>query len=382
MSNIIFSLSTHTAIISLITQIDTIIKYVPSAILIIHLSKNDNFYENNKNFVENLKNKDRVFVNPDNVETFWGDCFYQHYLNYKYLRTLNINYDYFVFDATNTTIIKVGLENHIRAYKSGATSHRCYNIKPSDTVYKNKLPLTVGHWGNKYLHDDFFMEMVNREKFDIYSGWVEGMFFERNLCDEIFNILEFYKCIDYRSKNSRTYPREELYFQTIFFNKLHDEKTSTHHFCSFTNKHDVKRTFDLIPGFYSVKCHKREENDDFRNFLNEVSSVGITDYFKSKRISTLSKNERLFKFDYDITNTSFKFSNKNKFLNNIKLSDNGNLIGTNLDKNERYWKISNDELLFLDENKHVTTTFYAIDDTGKFIGDYCNNPHWHFLEKI
>lgn len=374
---IIFSIPAHECFECLEKQIENFILKVPNSFFVVFLSSNNNFHLN-KNFSK-YEYENRVFFNPESKPTFWGDCYYQHYSNYKFVKN-KLDFDYWCFEASNSILLKDGLSEYLTKYDALAKSDRLFGPTPNQTNFRAILKAdNWSSWWNRLHKDERFMKLVEDNKFEMYNGFIEGMVFNKNIASEIFNILDFYECNEYRNQNSNCYPREELYFTTVFFNKFQDSKHK-HNYCNVNlnidNLEFVMKSFD---GFYSVKPCPRDVSSKIHIDLYEIADVGFEKYFYKRKNYQIGQKKFFFTNDFLVGKT-FEYSNKKEKLGEVKF-----LIGGDTDNREIRWKIDElGDLYFLDNDGMIMTIFYAKKEQF-FYGDFWHKGlkdgyQWHMLK--
>jgi hypothetical protein len=384
---IVFSIPAHECFECLEKQIENFILKVPNSFFVVFLSKNNDFQLNRKNLSSKYEN--RVFFNPESRPTFWGDCYYQHYSNYNFIKKI-LDFDYWCFESSNSILLKDGLSEYLMKYDALALSDRNSCPTPNQTNFRTVLK---GSWYTQLYKDVRFMELIKNNNFEIYNGFIEGMAFNKNIASEVFDTLDFYKCNDYRNKSNNSYAREELYFTTVFFNKFQDSKYN-HNYCSvYPNKEIVK--FDYIEslefilksfeGFYSVKPCPRDVNSTVHIKQYEIANVGFEKYFYKNKKYQIDQ-EKFFFTDNFLIGKTFEYINKKGKLGSIRFLPNGE-IDLFDHKNEKKWKIDEyGDLHFLDNDGVITTIFYA-KKGNIFYGDFWHRGRqpakgyqWHMLK--
>lgn len=382
---ILFSIPAHECLICLEKQIQNISYKIPNSQIVIFLSLNDNFYSNIEYITNKYKN---IFINTESRDTFWGDCFYQHYANYKYISKLGVQYDYWVFEASNSIILKNNLSDYLYGYDALATSERGSGISPYQTNFKIPFNKKWSWWNNNFYKDACFMKLIKEEKYDIYTGYIEGMVYKKDILDAIHQILDKYNCNDYRKKNYLTYPREELYYSTIFFNLFADKCRYNHTYCNlYSNINSLEYILKSFPGFFAVKPWPRDPTDSVHIKHNEIAKMGFDAYFNTEKNNKIKNNQIRFKFSIDfLINKIFTYKNKHQKLGSIQFIESGDISLYN-HPNEKKWRIDESgDLHVLAEDGRISTIFYAKDaKANTFYGDFWhveepNSYQWHMLE--
>lgn len=382
-SKIVFSIPAHECVDCLEKQIENIISKVSNSFFVIFLSSNNEFNLNSDRLLKKYEN--RVFVNTESRPTFWGDCFYQHYSNYKFIKSINFNFDYWCFEASNSFLLKDGLDLHISDYDALATSNRDFGITPKQKNFNAPLSKSSKWWDSKFYNDKKFMKLVRSNNFQIYNGFVEGMVFKKEIAEEIHEILEFYDCTDYKLNSSESYPREEVYFQTLFFNKFAD-CNYTHTYCNlYSNIESLEFILKSFKGFYAVKPSPRNLDSPIYIEHQEIAKLGFDKYFYLNKQYEDGQKKYFFTDDFLIGKT-FEYCNKQGKLGDIKFLPNG-AIDLFKHHNEEEWKVDKfGDLYFLDNNGVITTIFYANKDDN-FYGNFWHKGkkegyQWHILKLI
>ena len=93
-------------------QIMNIKFYIENPVIVLHISKD--FYENEHGDFHELKEIKNVYINPENLETGWGNILLTHVSNYYYIKGM-VEFDYFILHASNDMYLKTGIEDYIKS---------------------------------------------------------------------------------------------------------------------------------------------------------------------------------------------------------------------------------------------------------------------------
>jgi len=374
---IFFSIPAHECPYCLRRQVDIIKSKVPRALVVVSLSRSNDFHLK-RDLIDGL---DNVLVNPESRVTYWGDIVYPHISNYKFVKGLGIEWDYWAFEASNSTIVRDGLDRHIANYHALVRGGRDDGIRPNQTSFKGRLgPFW---WDHKFNRDERFMRMVRAESFQVFNGFVEGMVFERRLMDEIAGLLILYGCDDHRDRGPNTYPREEVYFQTVFFNKYEGVCDYTHTYCDVGIGNDLDQMefhFKSFPGGYAIKPTPRRQDDPLRVAHEQIVKLGLQGFFERRRVYAPDQSRVLFK-EQNLKGGAFIFGNGHGELGKVVLCEDGSLGGYS-HFNERHWRVdSSGDLMFLNGDRYATTIFHS-EKGGIFFGDMPRMRNWHWLRPV
>lgn len=193
---IVISIPVHEKPDVIIDQISNIKKYINNPIIVLHISKS--FFDNYS--LELLINITNVYINPEHLETAWGNILLTHVSNYFFIKNI-VEFDYFLIQASNDMFVKKGIEDYIKNYKAGFCRR----------VISQKIsmwwPACVA-WDDKQLKR--IMNFIGQSR--IVATQIEGTFFKRSIADKVMNVIKDNYVID---QGNEAYPREEFYFSTV-----------------------------------------------------------------------------------------------------------------------------------------------------------------------
>lgn len=177
-------------------QIENIKKYCENPIIVLHISRG--FFE--KYSLEDLNNIENVYINPDHLETGWGNILLTHVSNFYFISNL-LKFDYFLIQASNDMFVRKGIEQYIQNYRAGFCRR---NIIQQYSMW----------WPAQMAWEDQQLKRIMNElgQTRIIATQVEGIFFDWDLADKVMQIIhKNYRMI----KGQTAYTREEFYFSTI-----------------------------------------------------------------------------------------------------------------------------------------------------------------------
>lgn len=195
------SITIHEAPDVIENQIENINRFVPHNHIVLHLSFSG--YKLLGEIKERIKKFKNVHLNPVLYPTFWGWMLHAHLANYRLVRKLGIDFDYFVLESSNSMFVRPGAGDYIKNFDF--LSHSIH----SDEYEGDK-------WG---VHraacnaDESFRKMIKELNIrDIYGDRHEGIAYRRELMDEVVDIIQRYYQFEI---GELRYAREEIYFSTL-----------------------------------------------------------------------------------------------------------------------------------------------------------------------
>lgn len=297
---IVFSIPIHEYPEVAMNQAENIKKFVPDAQIIFHICRE--FYNNFSDLI--LKNLSFVHINPEHMDTSWGNIIHAHLSNFKFAYE-NLDFDYFVLQSSNDMYVRKGIENYISKYDAGF-NHRI--------VKENSL-----WWpANKAVKDIYLKNIMEScELNEIFASQVEGTFYKKDYFKTIYNVIsEKYE----KSESELNYTREEIYFSTIAVKYEQEKKIGFPVTFSKVHKKDkmhwkiIKVTALLKKLFSFELCQKGIRKVEFI-----LKTKIFNDEFYRLKIRDVKK----------IQKPDLKFIVKNSFINDgfgkIRLYD-GNLF--------------------------------------------------------
>lgn len=195
---IYISLLVHERAEVIADQLANFRKYFPSAITILHVSKNSEGLRSKIEEQLKQKNLDNYIINPDSTSTSWGGIIGAHLLNISFIQSLR-DARFIVFHSSNDMLIRVGAESYIRRFK---------NIQ-------NRRPVRLGgHWWVSRvaaIDPDLRRTLASLGTTLIFGSQIEGSSYDADVLFEINTLINKYETIQPDLK----YPREEILFPSL-----------------------------------------------------------------------------------------------------------------------------------------------------------------------
>lgn len=205
MTKIVVSIPIHEESDVVINQVNNIIRYIPGVNIVLHIAKT---FVDAPEVVEKLKDYKNVFVNPERLESGWGNIMWTHVSNFNYITQI-VEFDYFVLHASNDMYVRAGIEAYISQYDAGFHIHH---------IYKKS------RWwpGNCALEDNDLKKILTVIKsHEVIATQVEGSFYRK----EVFSRIV--KALTSTVENKHLppdYTREEIYFSTVAYSFVDHER--------------------------------------------------------------------------------------------------------------------------------------------------------------
>lgn len=206
---IVISIPIHEKIEVVIDQIANICRYINNPIIVLYVVKQ--LYEELNGDLHMLEEQGEgiVYVNPEHEEIRWGNISHPHRSNYQYIsKILNGQFDYIVFHASNDMYVLEGVENYIGRYDAGFQRRILrYNKTmwwPCECAQRDKTL--------RQIMDNYGISII-------VGSQIEGTFYKRQVFDKIMGYLEK---VDLNE--GEHYPKEEIYFSTIAYSMLNEER--------------------------------------------------------------------------------------------------------------------------------------------------------------
>jgi hypothetical protein len=238
---IVFSLTCHENIDSIIDLINNIYKCFEDFNIYILISTNETI---NSQIIKLNLNKSIIIVSVrDNSHSIWGniDLFYQHIKNIIYLKNNNIKYDYFWFIASNELFIKKinskFLENNvIKNYtKKELSNDEVKNFY--DYFLKNNHEW---YWYNFLKFDSYTINTLKENNIILQYGRHESLVIPSHLALEI---AEFYEKLKIQENSVyKKYPMEEIFIFSYLTSKYDLDKIKT--FCLIDDNKHIDDVYD------------------------------------------------------------------------------------------------------------------------------------------
>ena len=262
-------------------QIMNIKFYIENPVIVLHISKD--FYENEHGDFHELKEIKNVYINPENLETGWG--------NYYYIKGM-VEFDYFILHASNDMYLKTGIEDYIKNYEAGF----CRRI----LLQKHTMWWPAQEaWDDKQLRN--IMDKIGQTR--IIATQVEGSFYKSNIADIVMNCIKE----NYKIDKELIYPREEIYFSTIAscFVDLGE--------VGYPTTYSEVHIFDRV--LWKIRCVTRKlYYSIFRHLLKENNYYKFESWYNIKLFKSNFYKIRK-KTIINIKNSNTKFIEKNSILN-------------------------------------------------------------------
>jgi hypothetical protein len=272
---ILFSITAHESIIALNDLVESILYAYTNSYGIVHINQSWSDFSDK----DIIHINDRVFINPNRFilsHSLSGKTGL-HVSNMEYFNSLDIDYDYIVFTASNELFLKKIPDNYFVENQYGSD----FLSVTKSSKYYEKIP---------HIDADFINGVVNHisaqlnsigEKNGIFGGRHEGMFFNKDLgIQMIYTYRKFFgDSIDLCRCD------EEIIPHTILYNSA--EPTDTESICYFHNqnfnidtiinfkklnfleKTDLFTKIDKNANKFSIKGINRHDT----NFRNQIKKV-------------------------------------------------------------------------------------------------------------
>lgn len=201
---IAISLPVHENLDVIEDQIKNIYAFVNHPKVFMHLGKKLNFQETQ----ERLKKYKEVYLNPQQMDTGWGNIFHVHLSNIRLAQ--NTTYDYMLFLSSNELFIRSGVETYIQKYDVGMQR----NI-----LSQNKF--TMWEVCREAYKDPILIDFIHKNHIQhIVGSQIEGVFIKRELLAQSMQLFGSFD--DYAAGSE--YPREEIFFSTCFYHAAFNNK--------------------------------------------------------------------------------------------------------------------------------------------------------------
>lgn len=187
-------------------QISNILFYIEQPIIVLHVSAD--FYEKERGCFHEICGMENVYINPMHYPVKWGDIAHVHISNFNFIKAVIGEFDYFIIHASNDMYIKKGIENYIKRYDAG--------------IQRRILKYEKSMWWpcERAWKDEKLKEIMERCKARYPVGTqVEGCFFRKEIFERIVTFL-----YDFESWEEADYTREEIYFSTVLYHIVSEEK--------------------------------------------------------------------------------------------------------------------------------------------------------------
>lgn len=300
---IVISIPVHEKEDVIKNQIENFQKYIKGVYIVLHVSKS---YQDFEALKEGLKVYSDVYVNPERLETKWGDIVQPHVSNYHYISSI-LQFDYFVLHASNDMYIKHGFEEYISKYKAG------FAIRKVVQKYTNWWP---GDLAQRDEQLKYIMQQTGQGM--IIATQVESSFYNKELMDKIVKIIDA----------SETYRNEELVYtrEEIFFSTIASALVDWNEIGDVTTFSEVHR-FDRTLWKFRARTRKLFYRSILKFFMTETMYYKLED-----RYNTLLFKKGWYKTSKrtvnKLLNNDMAYIQKNSYLNDG--SGNFRLYGQNI----------------------------------------------------
>ncbi len=167
-------------------QIENILNYNPGCYVVLHLSQK--FGDINMPF-----RHPQLIVNPERCHTEWGFMWHSQFSNLRFIKKIDIDYSYVVFEASNTLFFKPNAEKYVSQFDAGFTTRTVQQFwsKSTEDIIKS---------------DSIFMSIIGTRK--LVQSNHEGTFYKKEIIEQIHQLLES----KYNIPNQYSYNIEEIWF--------------------------------------------------------------------------------------------------------------------------------------------------------------------------
>lgn len=297
---IAISIPVHEEPLVVINQIQNIKKYVPNAVIVIHISIEFTVCGELKKFIASEKN---VFLNPQRLSCCWGNIIDAHISNFEYIKQV-ADFDYFMFHASNDMYILPGVENYISQYDVGFHVH--------------KIIKKTRWWPSACaLEDSVLEEIVKLSGAEcIVATQIESSFYKKEIFEKIVQVIQKSRKKVHEKglpEYQKNYTREEVYFSTIAYKLLQDSNDMKRGYpTTYSEVHDFDRilwrkqyfTWGVYHRLKLGKIIPKSEYDKFeRNYTERFTQKNPTALTVNK-IKKLIKNQSSFLNKHKVLNDS------------------------------------------------------------------------------
>lgn len=196
-SDLLFSIPVHERQDIINNTVENIFNFNPNSKIILHINKTFTSFD------KNLSNYKNLYFNQSNINYIkGGDLLAYHISNFNYCLNNNINFEYFIFCASNELFIKKGSVNYINSYKNGI---QIINDKRYDDWHNFKKNIE---------NNELIMKLFNTVNiYQLYGGQAEGQFFQKHIFKKISDL---YLDITNNNEHFIEFEAEEIIPQIIF----------------------------------------------------------------------------------------------------------------------------------------------------------------------
>ena len=269
MLNNIISIPVHERAEVVIDQICNCKFFCPDCGIVLHISKGFNWKNSllkEENFLSALSKFENVFVNPMRLNTAFADIVHTHISNFEYVSKI-AEFEYFSLGASNDLFVR-----HMPCIKEGDANF-------NENFLLNQTRLV---WYQKVLEDEYLpkiLDYLGAAMPDVIKCQIEGSFYRKELFQEIVEVInKIYNYETVATKSRVIYPREEIYYPTIFHILNKDKALKVVHpnytFVAWSNKGFLpteQQIMDVACGKmgerYAVKRVFRMIDDPMRIFI-------------------------------------------------------------------------------------------------------------------
>lgn len=304
-SDLLFSIPVHEKQEIVNNTIENIFNFNPNCKIILHINKSFNEFDKIFSDYHNL------YFNKTNINYSKGhDLLAYHVSNFNYCINNNLDFNYFIFCASNELYIKHGAINYIKAFKNGIQILQEYQYNDWHNFKKNI------HEKNFIL--DLFKIIDNNE---LCGGQAEGQFFEKDIFKKISDI---YLKITNNNEIYINFEAEEIIPQTIF-KTLNIDYNDPLTLQNYTNNIDFTTNYinTLINGI-------------------QINNNTIKSQLISPHVNKLSNNI------FSIKRVDRTFNKIRKFLTN-----NGIILNNHLYQTNTYYYSNNSSLIINNNNEII-----------------------------
>lgn len=286
---VVVSIPIHENLEVAIDQIRNLKKYILGVGIIVHISEK---YNAQIKHCEKMEQIEDVYINKRHINTDEKGIIYAHISNYYFARQYS-EFDYFIMHASNDMYIKRGIIDYLDSYEAGFNIH----------IITCKSQWGPGNYALKDRQLSFILNKYNITS--IVGTQIEGSFYRAELFHKIVKIIE--ESLTYEDTLLK-YPREEIYFSTIAYHFVKNEKIG--YPTTFSEVHRYDRRLWVLRyltwGIYHrLKIYKVIPLRVYKKFEIWYSTV----LFHSKRYKI---NPYIVR---QLLNSNSRFLQKNSYLN-------------------------------------------------------------------
>ena len=219
----------------------------------------------------------KIVTVRDNNIPIWGNVnlFDQHFKNYLYLKNNNINYNYFLFSASNDIFIRK-IDDNIKKNIIIKPELNPINLSQVKEFYNKFLKEKKWIWFENMKKNNKIINILKNNNIILKVNELEGLIIEKNFIKEI---MDFYQKNLYGKSLYKNYIMEEIFIASYLYSKyqynyntitFREKYPKNENLKNLEGNELIKELLNNYSNIYCVKFKNRNYQNYKINLINKI----------------------------------------------------------------------------------------------------------------